>query len=97
MAKNPVKLAEQFIQELTTNGSAHAFEYLDALLEELESKIDPEPTEIYLIENIYHFVEKFKILENNIKSYVRNTKEVLPGNILSRLYEDTEDDLFRDF
>lgn len=96
MAKNiPVRLAENFINELTSEETKHAFEQLDSLREELESKVDPEPTEIYLIENIYHFIEKFKILENNIRSYVRNNNENLRGNVLSKLYERSEDDLFR--
>ena len=96
MSKNPTKLAEQFINEMSTDGS-NAFVYLENLLEILENKIDPEPVEIYLIENIYHFIEKFRLLESNIKNYVNETKSRLPGNILTRLYENTEDDLFKDF
>jgi len=86
----PLELAAQrFLDQLNNDP---AFERLVELVELLENKIDPEPTEVRLCENIYNVIEKIKILENNIKSYVNESRQSLPGNKLSMLYEDSSFD-----
>ena len=81
-------MAQIFLQQLVSGDSKGMFEGLANLVEVLENKNDPERTEIYLVENIYHFFEKLKILENNLRSYVRESSEELPGNKLSLLYDE---------
>jgi len=83
------KQAKIFIESLHSKDSVFTFESLQSLIEILENKEDPESTELRLLENIYQFVEKLKILENNLSSYVRDTIQ-LPGNKLSELYDNTD-------
>jgi hypothetical protein len=37
---------------------------------------------------MYQFIEKLKILENNLSSYVKENRQTLPGNKLSDLYDE---------
>jgi len=87
MAKNPDKTAQRFLEGLNSTPTKDTVSLLIRLVEELETKHDPEPTEIRLVQNIYSFVEKMKILENNLRSYVKESRN-LPGNKLASLYED---------
>lgn len=86
------KLAEQFLSGLRSENSKEAIEILSTLLESLENKPDPESVEIHLVSQIYQFLEQYKLLENNIRSYVKNLRENLPGNKLSTLYENKKGD-----
>jgi hypothetical protein len=84
------KMAQKFLQQLTSEDSRGMFEGLADLVEVLENKNDPEQTEMYLVQNIYHFFEKLKALENNLQSYVRESAGELPGNKLDMLYDETK-------
>jgi len=84
------KMAHKFLQQLTSEDSREMFEGLADLVEVLENKNDPEQTEMYLVQNIYHFFEKLKALENNLHSYVRESAGELPGNKLDMLYDETK-------
>ena len=86
MAKNPDKTAKRFLEGLNSTPTKDTVSLLLQLVDELETKFDPEPTEMRLVENIYAFVEKMKILENNLRSYVKESRN-LPGNKLASLYE----------
>jgi len=78
--------ARIFLEGLHSKGIKETFDHLQGLIETLESKNDPDPIEIKLVDNIYSFLEKLSILESNIASY---SKEVMNsnGNKLSSLYE----------
>ncbi len=89
MATPLEQAAQGFLDQLDNDP---AFERLGELVELLENKPDPEPTEVRLCENIYSVIEKIKILENNIRSYVIEARQSLPGNKLSSLYEDNSYD-----
>jgi hypothetical protein len=65
-------------------------------MEELENKNDPDPTEVQLVESIYLFIEKMKIMEGAIKKYIVQSRDTLPGNKLSSLYEDLNNEIERD-
>jgi hypothetical protein len=65
-------------------------------MEELENKNDPDPTEVQLVESIYLFIEKMKIMEGAIKKYIVQSRDTLPGNKLSALYEDLNNEIERD-
>jgi len=86
MANNPDKTAQRFLEGLNSTPTKDTVSMLMQLIEELETKHDPDPTEIRLVENIYAFVEKMKVLENNLRSYVKESRN-MPGNKLASLYE----------
>lgn len=87
MAINPGRTAQLFLESLVSEGSKSSFEYLLKLTDDLENKLDPDPIEVKLLENIYHFLEKLKILEGNLRSYSKQFNKDLPGNKLSDLYD----------
>jgi len=80
------KKAQLFLEGLHNNETSKTFENLQELIEILESKNDPDPVEIKLVDSIYSFLEKLNILESNIKTYSKETSNPY-GNKLSNLYE----------
>jgi hypothetical protein len=97
MIKNPSKTAKRFLEYLHSRNTQETITTLIQLMEELEVKNDPEMTEVRLVENIGTFLEKFRIMENNINSYVKDTI-VSAGNKLTSLYEEISNtgSIFRD-
>jgi hypothetical protein len=90
------KFAERFLNKLQRESTQETFEILELLTEELENKNDPDPAEIQLVESIYLFIEKMKVMEGSIKKYVNEERSNLPGNKLSALYEDLNNEIERD-
>ncbi len=88
MATNSSRIAQQLLESF--NNVPNATQAINQLLEKLENKIDPDPIEIRLVQNLYHFLEKLKILEHNLNSYIKDTNKGLIGNKLSSLYENKE-------
>jgi hypothetical protein len=80
--------SKRLLNEISSEPTKDLLGSINMLLNELEEKPDPEPKELYLVENIYQLLEKFKVLENNLKNYVNNDRKNLPGNVLSRLTEE---------
>ena len=78
--------AKMFLEGLHQNETKNTFEQLTGLIEILENKNDPDPTEVRLVNHIYAFIEKLNILEHNLKSYSKETSNVV-GSKLSNLYE----------
>ena len=94
---NYTKLAQEFLTNLASKGSSEVFESLSLLAENLETKNDPEPSEVQLVSNIYEFIEKLRILESSLKNYVKESRENLPGNHLDRLYNEySKNNIFGD-
>lgn len=89
--------AKIFLEGLHSEGIKATFDHLQGLIETLESKNDPDPIEIKLVDNIYSFLEKLNILENNISSYSKEGTNS-SGNKLSSLYENISSSghIFRD-
>ena len=87
------KLTQLFLNEMQTHSGKNLIESLNSLLEELENKIDPDPNEIYIAENIYQFIEKYNMLKGNLEKYLKDSRQSLPGNKLSDLILGTNDDL----
>ena len=82
------KVAQSFLNQLAGKDVSLFFETLTTLMEQLETKGDPDPIELKLIENIYHTIEKWKIMEGNLRSYVHDfLMEDSPTSVLSDLYE----------
>jgi hypothetical protein len=90
------KFAERFLNKLQRESTQETFEILELLMEELENKNDPDPAEVQLVESIYLFVEKMKLMEGSIKKYVVESRTSLPGNKLSSLYEELNNEIERD-
>ncbi|MCK5614945.1 hypothetical protein KAR91_74470 [Candidatus Pacearchaeota archaeon] len=97
MLNNPTKTAKRFLNELHAEPTQDTIQVLEHLLEELESKHDPEMTEVRLAESISSFIEKLRVMENNIRSYVKEINVNLPGNKLNNLLEQRlGDNVYRD-
>ena len=90
------KFAERFLNKLQKESTQETFEILELLTEELENKNDPDPAEVQLVESIYLFIEKMKLMEGSIKKYVKESRSTLPGNKLLSLYEDLNNEIERD-
>ena len=91
------KFAERFLNKLQRESTQETFEILELLMEELENKNDPDPAEVQLVESIYLFVEKMKLMEGAMKKYlVESRSDSLPGNKLSSLYEELNNEIERD-
>ena len=83
-----INVAKKFLDEMRLSESVVA---LNVLIESLETKPDPEPSEVYLLETLYQFKEKLKITESKINSYLIQSKQSIPGNKLASLYDDLPD------
>jgi hypothetical protein len=80
------KLAFKFLRELNSSNVQDTFESLGTLLEYLESKNDPEPVEVQMVDTAYQALEKIKTLEGLIKRHVGESS-IAKGNILQNLYD----------
>ena len=76
----------QILLESLQGGDINTDEALTKLLELLEEKEDPTQIEINLASSLYQFLDKLKVLEHNLKSYVKDSKEEPLGNKLDILY-----------
>ena len=91
----PERTAQLFLERLSTDsGSGSIIDSLKKLIEDLENKSDPDPIEIKLLENLYHFLENLTIINNNVLSYVKNSRQNLSGTKLMSLYEDNTHNIF---
>lgn len=90
MLATTAKTAKLFLESLQQENVKDSFSFLSKLVDQLESKKDPDPIELRLLESIYHFLEKFQLLQGNLKSYSRDfTKH---NNKLSDLYDENLSD-----
>lgn len=80
-------IAQKFLKEFKSSNSE---ETMDILIEVLENKVDPDPSELYLLESLYILKEKIKITESKLTSYIQQTKNPTSGDKLSELYDRTE-------
>jgi chromosome segregation and condensation protein ScpB len=81
------RISLQFIQEINSQDVRQSIETLGRLIENLESKSDPEPIEIEIVSNAYQLVEQFNTLENLLKQYTTPRISKLSGNKLDSLYD----------
>ncbi len=97
MIKDPSKTAKRFLEFLHSRQTQETITTLVQLMEDLEMKNDPEMTEVCLVENIGTFLEKLSVMENNITSYVKDTRKST-GNKLAALYDEISStgSIFRD-
>jgi hypothetical protein len=80
------RLAKKFLHEITSKKQQEVF---DTLIEVLESTIDPDPSELFLLDSLYQLQEKIKIVEARLSSYTINDKSNLNfGDKLNLLYSE---------
>lgn len=79
-------LAFKFLRELNSSDVQETFTSLGVLLEYLEGKDDPDPSEVQMVDNAYQALEKIKTLEGLIKRHI-GASEVAEGNTLQKLYD----------
>ena len=80
------KLAFKFLRELNSKDMQSVLESLEVLLDYLESKNDPDPVEIQMVDTAYQALEKLKTLEGLMKRHVGESNKVAKGNVLDKLY-----------
>jgi len=80
------KLVSRFLRELNTSNVQETFRSLEALLDHLETKHDPEPGDMQIVDTAYQLLEKLKFLEGTLKQYVGDSDVLLKGNKLQHLY-----------
>ena len=81
---NTTRLSKKLLKEIAS--SIEKTETLDTLIETLESTIDPDPSELFLLESLHQLREKILIAESRINSYLGSSNKYLPGNKLDDLY-----------
>jgi len=86
MSNISYKKAQLFLEGLHSNVTSQTFERLQELIAILESKNDPDPVEIKLVDSIYSFIEKLNLLESNISRYSKENN-YKSASKLSSLYE----------
>jgi len=79
-------LVIKFLNELNSNEMKSLMDHLASILESLESKDDPEPIEMSIVNEAYQTIEKIKVLESSLRTYV-NEGGTLDGDKLNDLYE----------
>jgi hypothetical protein len=83
------KLVFNFLRELDSQPVQETFDSLGVLLDHLETKNDPDPVEVQVVDTAYQALEKLKMLEGLLKQYVGDSN-ILKGNKLAKLYEQTK-------
>jgi len=82
-------LVIKFLNELNSDEVKSLMSHLTSLLEDLESKNDPEPIEMTIVNEAYQTLEKIQVLESALRSYIRMSG-TLDGDKLSDLYDDND-------
>jgi len=90
-----LNLIVNFLNMLNSSIVKEGFESLTPILEDLESKNDPEPIEIEIVNNIYAVIEKISLLESLMRTYNVKENKVVPSNKLVNLYK-SKTSLFND-
>jgi len=89
MSRQIAKIAQNFLSEVS---KVDIREGIQTLISELEEKVDPDPIEVRLIAQLYHFIENIELVKNNLRRYVEDFSEKTPGTKLSSLWENQSND-----
>jgi hypothetical protein len=81
---NTDKLMQRFLAKLNSVEVQETFELLEMILEHLETKNDPEPFEMHIVDHANQTIEKLALIENILKTKVASLQT---GNILQNLYD----------
>jgi hypothetical protein len=80
------KLSVLILNEIVHDNTI-LFQRINLLMETLENKDDPNPEDVVLVDSIYQYLEKKKILEENLKRFTKKST-LLHKNKLEELLED---------
>jgi len=86
MSNNANSLTQSFLNLLESDKGKEIFDTLDQLMEILETKDDPDMTEVCIVGNLTEFSEKLQIMKSNLRSYVNGNRTLL-GDMLNDLYD----------
>jgi len=86
------KIVSRLLQELSSKKDL--IELLNYVQDEIETKNDPDPIEIQILNDIYRFLESFKVMELNMRNFINEGKKKTTGNVLSRLLDNVNTDGF---
>ncbi len=78
-------LITKFLNELNSDEVKSAMGHLTEILESLETKNDPEPIEMEIVNISYQFIEKLNLLEAALRKY-KASDQILTGSKLDDLY-----------
>jgi len=79
------KLMQRFLTKLHSVEVKEAFEILEVIINQLETKNDPEPSEVHLVSNGYQALEKLNLLEGILKKKISESPQNT-GDKLDDLY-----------
>jgi hypothetical protein len=80
-------LMRTFLNELSSGDLKERIDQMEAMLEYLENKNDPEPSELQLVDSIYRCLEAIKVFESTLRNHVTRKSSKLTGNMLQGLYD----------
>ena len=78
------RLSKKFLKEIRV--TSPTVEVLDTMIGILENTVDPDPSELYLLESLYRLKENIVLVESRLQSYLSESRKSLPGNKLNDLY-----------
>lgn len=94
MSKKIALTANSFLNYLSKEDVSEAFEVMNMLIEEIENKNDPEPMELQVLDQMYKTLEQWKLMENNVRNYIKSLNKKSSGELLNSLYEEEENDIY---
>lgn len=83
---NTDKLLKRFLRTLHERKTVEVFEELNSIVEQLETKDDPELFEISVVDTALKIIENLSLLETTLKEHVNGN---LTGDKLQQLYENS--------
>lgn len=83
---NTDKLMQRFLRKLDSVEVQETFDLLASILEILETKNDPEPFEMHLVNNAYQIMEKLSLVRGVLTEKLE-TSQKLTGSRLQDLYD----------
>lgn len=91
MTQNLVQLGRKIVNEFHKKNLNSSLQLLEGFIEKLEEKEDPTSSELELANEIYRFLEQYRILEQTLKSYTtRSNPYNKQGDKLAELLKSRE-------
>ncbi len=84
MSSNTDRLMQRFLIKLNSTEVRETFDILTTIIENLETKNDPENFEVHIFNNASNIIELLSLLEEGLKEKVN---EKFNRNKLQQLYE----------
>ena len=96
MSKKAIILAQKIMETMNSHIGKQLVNTMNELLNVLEEKNDPDQIEMFIVDNITQYMEKFSLINNNLNGYVvENVKQKTVGELISDHYN-TKDYIIED-